>query len=219
MTKSKQGPKTLYITYFTLLLATLAALLLVDKGDAVIFLNKWHNSGLDNAMFVTTKMGELFGFGLVVVLLFFRSKWRHVLAFLLTCTLMLGVIFFLKHEVFSSHMRPSVVLSGESLHFIEGLYIKKKFSFPSGHTTAAFTYFVFMALTLNKRGGVLALLLFAVLVGFSRIYLAQHFLQDVVAGSILGLLLASFGYYVVSEKWLIRFALLNAKAWGRAKSN
>jgi undecaprenyl-diphosphatase len=62
------------------------------------------------------------------------------------------------------------------------------FSFPSGHTIAAFAgaTVIWMA---NWRFGIPALVL-AALVGFSRIYLFAHFLTDTLAGAVLGILCA-----------------------------
>lgn len=57
-------------------------------------------------------------------------------------------------------------------------------SFPSGHTQAAFTAATFFILYYRRHCG--ALLVAALLVGFSRIYLGAHFPADVVFGALLG---------------------------------
>ena len=58
-------------------------------------------------------------------------------------------------------------------------------SFPSGHTTAAFAASVPVFLIGNKRISWTALL-FAVLMGLSRIYLVVHYPSDVLGGLIVG---------------------------------
>lgn len=70
-----------------------------------------------------------------------------------------------------------------------------KYSFPSGHTAAAFV----MAGSLSYQFPQFIFLLFsiAVLIGFSRIYLRVHFPTDVLAGSALGLLSAWFGMWLI----------------------
>lgn len=63
------------------------------------------------------------------------------------------------------------------------------FSFPSGHTTTAFT----MAIIIGHFSALLwpGALLLATLVGVSRLALGAHFPSDVVAGMVLGCLCAS----------------------------
>jgi len=201
--------KTLYISYIVLLVLSFIALLMSQKGDFVILLNSWHQPALDSFMVSVTKAGEYWGFFFVLIMLLSFTKYRHVLTYLIACALMLGLVSLFKHIVFSDFMRPAVVLEEEHLHFVRGLYINKKFSFPSGHTTAAFTYFFFFALTQKKTLLQILLLTAAVLIGGSRIYLAQHFLMDVIAGSILGVGIASVSWYLISEKWLAKYPRLD----------
>ena len=59
------------------------------------------------------------------------------------------------------------------------------FSFPSGHTMAAFS--AATALFCNERAGGTAALLLAALIGFSRMYNLVHYPTDVFAGMIIGI--------------------------------
>ncbi|MEZ5524079.1 MAG: phosphatase PAP2 family protein [Pseudomonadales bacterium] len=65
-----------------------------------------------------------------------------------------------------------------------------KFSFPSGHTAAAFLLATLVLLVYGTAAWVL--LPWAVCVGASRIVLGVHFPGDIIAGAILG---TSIGYY------------------------
>lgn len=59
------------------------------------------------------------------------------------------------------------------------------FSFPSGHTGAAFA--VVSALYFCKNRGWIPALVMAVLIAFSRLYLYVHYPTDVLAGALLGM--------------------------------
>lgn len=82
---------------------------------------------------------------------------------------------------------------------INDLNIKKigidKYSFPSGHTTAAFTVGVMVSLFYPAAAFLLIIL--ACLVGISRIYLGVHYPTDVFAGAILGTLSSFLVFYLI----------------------
>lgn len=69
------------------------------------------------------------------------------------------------------------------------------FSFPSGHTAGAF---VMATLLAHFYPGVSILSYFtASVIGFSRIYNGVHYPSDVMVGSLLGVLSAKLGLYVI----------------------
>lgn len=62
-------------------------------------------------------------------------------------------------------------------------------SFPSGHTASSFAVAVILYLELPKKYGI-PLLILAVLISFSRLYLGVHYPSDVLAGAVSGTLIA-----------------------------
>ncbi len=79
------------------------------------------------------------------------------------------------------------------LHLVEGVKMHYMNSFPSGHTATAFAIFFFLAFLARKDWIKLAYLLLAVIIAYSRIYLSQHFLIDVLAGSVIGVISSYLG--------------------------
>jgi undecaprenyl-diphosphatase len=67
------------------------------------------------------------------------------------------------------------------------------YGFISGHATNSMGFAVFTALIFRNRFFTISILLFALLMGYSRIYLGRHFISDVVVGAAVG---AAVGYGV-----------------------
>ncbi len=110
---------------------------------------------------------------------------------------------------FVTSPRPSVYF--ESLHYA---YYLDTFSncrigfrsFPSGHTASAFAMVTVLTSYFKKRHVWALCLLFAVAIGYSRIYLAHHFLIDVLAGALIGVLLGT-----LSVLWFKKKKIQNQK--------
>ena len=79
---------------------------------------------------------------------------------------------------------PSIVLDPEPL-----MEVPTTSSFPSGHALSSFACAYVLARA-EPRLAVPAFVL-AVLIGFSRIYVGVHYPLDVLAGAVLGLLVAT----------------------------
>lgn len=70
-----------------------------------------------------------------------------------------------------------------------------KYSFPSGHTAAAFV----MAIIFSTHFSVLStwLYILAILIGISRLYLRVHYPTDIVAGAVLGIISANTSLWIL----------------------
>ncbi len=94
----------------------------------------------------------------------------------------------------------------ESLHLLEGA-CKGKYGFVSSHAVNSFATATFLSLIVRKRGFYL-MFFWAFIVSYSRIYLGVHFPSDVVAGALLGIILAFaiFYFYQRTETSLIKIS-------------
>lgn len=117
-----------------------------------------------------------------VLLCFRRTRRAGILALAAMALNLLAVNVVLKHLV--SRARPWLVVEGlETL-----LRSNDPNSFPSGHTSAAFAFAASMCLHLDAGWGKALAVAAAVLMGWSRIYVAVHFPTDVLAGAVIGIL-------------------------------
>ena len=69
------------------------------------------------------------------------------------------------------------------------------FSFPSGHSASSFASAVVLFKQLPKRYGI-PILILAVLIAFSRIYMGVHYPTDILAGILIGSIVALLIVYV-----------------------
>lgn len=122
----------------------------------------------------------------------------------------------MKKLVFSEALRPSLMLSRDNYpHTAENVALEMFYSFPSGHTSTAFALcFALCLMISNKKWGVL-LFTVAALVGYSRIYLGQHFFVDVYFGSLVGFFTAAF-VWIVLERYL-RGSWMQKSLWPGSK--
>ena len=78
-----------------------------------------------------------------------------------------------------------------------GIYRKSDpHSFPSGHATRSFMLAV-MTIGLGPAWFAIVLLIWAPLVGLARVAMGVHYLSDVVAGSVLGIIIGWVNYLLI----------------------
>jgi membrane-associated phospholipid phosphatase len=181
-----QQNKWFYYPYLVLFCVGIVVQFSFTQFQLSLFVNGFNNPVLDVFYNYLTDFGDGFFAAAIVVILFF-AKRKYVIDSILCFTLPALVTQVLKRLVFSDHYRPSIRMKDVlELHYVPGVNMHSMHSFPSGHTTSAFAVFLFLALiTSNKKLGLLYLII-AVFIGISRIYLLQHFYEDVLVGSLIG---------------------------------
>lgn len=207
------------IAYFILLIITLGLLYAYPKLELHLLLNSYHTR-LQDIFFTYYSMlaeGPLY---VLALLPLFWKKVRLTLFFAL-CELSGGAILqILKHLI--SMPRPHSVFEkcpDMVLPLVEGVNLHSSNSFPSGHASTFFVFCTCLAIFLAYRHhlkagqnkhkisifydcSLLLLLSFAILGGYSRVYLSQHFLSDVCMGSIIGFVTPCLMFYFGKNKIL-----------------
>ncbi|MGI9526775.1 MAG: phosphatase PAP2 family protein [Weeksellaceae bacterium] len=160
-----------------------------EKIALHLLINEYHSRFLDIFFKNITTVGDgAFALILLPYLLFY-TKSRNFILSLSTCLLAGVFAQFFKKVVFTHSFRPSKLIPLDQLHIIEGVQLHTAHAFPSGHTTSAFAFFILLSFLFAKnRFSQLIFGFLAIVVGFSRVYLSQHFLGDVVFGASLGIL-------------------------------
>ncbi len=180
-------------------------ILFQDKLDFQKKINLIGNPGLDVVMRNLTHAGDgLFAVLVFIALLFIRIK--TALIALISFGLTAGIVQLLKHTFFDTMKRPYYFLQSDAnFRIIENFTYHTSNSFPSGHAASIFAICTVIAYRYKSKPSIqLILVTLAVLVSLTRVYLCQHFLQDIIAGSLIGTLIS---YYtsVFLESKLNRF--------------
>lgn len=176
-------------TFFSLVIVFLLGIFVAiyGKDRSFLMINGRYSTEADYFFNYVTMLGEwilwvpIFLYALFIK----RDFFLPVLAALAICTLLthLG-----KKVIFEGQPRPLLLLKevARAVPILEhNNYVN---SFPSGHTSTAFTTALLLSFIIRKKFAVYFFPLIAFLVGYSRVYLAQHFVTDVLAGSIIGII-------------------------------
>ena len=175
------------------ILATIIAIgtgtliLVLGKNGAFQLINSNYNEIADQFFKYFTYYGDgLMWAPLGIYCFFYRRKYFiAVVAGVIISTILAQ---FLKRVVYPDELRPISYLSEIfPVHVVDGVIMRKTHSFPSGHTTTAFTMALIMAYIINRKAWSVLLPLLALLAGYSRVYLAQHFPTDIFAGMCIGI--------------------------------
>ena len=195
-----------FLSIYGLFIVSIVILLNIHgKEQLQILANQYYSPFWDVTFFWSTKIVEWFSL-LVIILIFLFRGAKFALMGMVIYGLTAAVTFGLKRLVFIDHLRPSALIENLRLLPSEfGMGQLTAHSFPSGHTTAAFTLFCFLAIISKHRKMGFLFGIIAAIVGYSRVYLSQHFFEDIAAGATLGTFLALLFYYFLNK--------INVGAW------
>ncbi|MDR1330776.1 MAG: phosphatase PAP2 family protein [Tannerella sp.] len=130
---------------------------------------------------------------LLVPLYFVWKKKRRSLSVVLAVTTVVVCSLCVSAYVFKpafARFRPTTHPAFmHSVTLLNDYHAGGPYGFISGHTTTAFGFAVFSMLLIRRRAYSVAILCWAALMGYSRIYLGAHFISDVIAGLLTGVLL------------------------------
>ena len=188
-----------FILAIIIAVGTGGLILILGKNGSFQLINSHHNEIADQFFKYFTHYGDgVMWVPLGLFCFFFKRKYFiAVLAGAIISTLLAQ---FLKRIVYPEELRPISYLSESfPVHQIAGVEMRRLHSFPSGHTTTAFTMALIMSHMINKKVWSILLPLLALIAAYSRVYLAQHFPTDLLAGMCIGIVSAILSLLVYKK--------------------
>lgn len=152
---------------------------------------------------------------LIIYLVWRRYSWRGLVAFVVAlvvailCADLVAGIF--KHqgplkdvwESFPARYRPMHTPKG--LDFVaNGYYTTNLFGTVSGHTSTIVAITLLSCLAIKRWWFTVVMVIVAMLICYSRIYLACHFPQDILLGALVGTTsgFAGWGIFIATRRWI-----------------
>jgi membrane-associated phospholipid phosphatase len=184
-----------FILFAILFLAGLLLVAAVPRMELHVLLNSHHTPSLDTLFSLLTSLGNGW-FAVIFSLFFLFIRFRYSFMLILSYSVSGLLVQLLKRVVFPDVRRPVEYLDQmPGLEMVPGIDLHHTLGFPSGHATTAFAVLLLTGFITGNKHAAFGLMLIAWLVGMSRVYLSQHFLADVLGGSLIGIFSALFFYW------------------------
>ncbi|WP_163268159.1 phosphatase PAP2 family protein [Dysgonomonas sp. 216] len=176
-----------------------------------LFVNGTHTYFWDNTMWLFSDLKIWMPMTLVLIInIIYKMSWTKWLPILLAI-----IVVFTLCDQFSSHLMKPLFERPRPTHYpgiMENVrtlngYTGGKYGFISGHATNSFGFAMFTLLLFRNRYYSIVILLWAVLISYSRVYLGVHFISDIIAGAISGSILGALVYklYQLGRKKIIQY--------------
>jgi membrane-associated phospholipid phosphatase len=173
---------------------------IVGRNELFLMLNTDLGRPADYFFSFWTNLGDGIVWVVVAALFFIfqKNKLPLLIAAIIVSTLITQLT---KNYVFPAEPRPTAAIQDINLiHTVPGVELHTAYSFPSGHTTTAFTIYLLACLFVKRNWIIPVGFVYAILVGYSRIYLAQHFPLDMGGGMITALITILISLYI-QQQW------------------
>ena len=194
-----------FFGYFLLLLFAVFVWIFFSKPDGFILMNPYHSKFLNIFFIGITYLGDgIFPVVLAIILFFSHKRFLSLMMF---SSFAISGILTQVLKSFISEARPGLFLARANYpYFIEHVTLHNFHSFPSGHSTSIFALAAILSFAVKNKNYSLLFLLGALLVGYSRIYLGQHFITDVAVGSLIGVVI-SIVCWICFQKYFRRISV------------
>ncbi|MDI9871838.1 phosphatase PAP2 family protein [Flectobacillus roseus] len=199
-----------FVPFILMWLVCLGWVLQTPKFEQMVWINSHRTIWSDTFFWCATQLGEGWFFvTMILVWLVFKYEQAFigVIAFAVSTLISQGLKFSFQtlrpSEFFKDVSYPWKYVSGVELHGFN--------SFPSGHTTSAFCIFTLWVFFTKKPMINPIFLTLAITAAYSRPYLFQHFPEDLLGGSMIGIISAILAIKIYQRYFETKYPQLSQK--------
>lgn len=199
----------LFVPYLAILSVCLVIPLIYSKEQIYFTVNGWHFQAGDTFFALWTNLGDgIVSIIITLVLLLFSYRKSFLMG---TSYIVTSLVAQMMKRIVATP-RPVIFFKAQAgkMYLVKGVEMLETLSFPSGHSVSAFSTAVILTYITPRKSWGLLFLILAVLVGYSRMYLSEHFYEDVVGGSALGVLIT-----VLWISWIDSKPFIHSEKWSR----
>ena len=177
----------------------LAASFLFNKESFFLLLNQDQGKFADFFFSAVTRFGEVLPWVVALALILILKRdfiWLLIACFIISTLFVQGL-----KNVLPEQPRPTKAITNNyQIHTVPGVELHNVHSFPSGHTATAFVVFFIACLAISRKWIIAVGFVYASLVGFSRIYLAEHFPRDIAGGMLIAIATIYLGLWICKKR-------------------
>jgi len=182
-------------------------LFFLERGELVMTMNETYTHA--SILFFRAVNTFAFVYVFIPILLFclFVSYRKAILAlfFIAIHGFLIGIF---KEWLARDAPRPRLFFLDQGIELRIGEFVKETMlgTFPSGHSTTAFSIAFFLMLMTKNPALQIAIFCFYCVAAFARVYLGHHFYVDVYSGFLFGLLTAMLSVFLF---WKLKVHTIN----------
>lgn len=184
--------------------------------NLTLFLNGFHNEFFDGFFYLATQTLTWFPLFIALIWLIFKQQGPQGVVTLV----FVAIIFLLTDRISSGLIKECVARPRPThneflqyiIHTVNG-YRGGQYGFVSSHAANCFGLATFFCLIVRRNSLNLALILWALINCWSRLYLGVHYVGDLICGALLGIVIAAIAYQIYLRAALHFFVINHHNKW------